>query len=119
VALTITDGVNENTIIKEDFITVHYWVGTPDNLLNERAVKAYPNPFSAKVNIELNLVQSAGVTIEIFDITGRVLQTLTNEKLASGKHIFKWDATSIEPGLYFYTVRSGNEAYTRKLVLSK
>ena len=119
VSLTVTDGENENTIVKEDYITVHYWVGTPDNLLNERAVKAYPNPFSTKVNIELNLVQSADVTIEIFDITGRVLQTLTNEKLSSGKHIFNWDATSIEPGLYFYTVRSGNEAYTRKLVLSK
>ncbi len=119
VSLTVMDGAYDNTITKEDYITVHYWVGTPDNLLNETAVKAYPNPFSNKVSIELNLVQSAEVTIEIFDITGRVLQKLTDKELSSGKHIFNWDANTIEPGLYFYTVRSGSDAFTRKLVLSR
>ena len=119
VTLTVTDGENENTIVKEDFITVHYWVGTPDGVLNQDAVKAYPNPFSNRLNIELTIVESTNVTIEIFDLTGRVLKTMVNEELSSGKHIFNWDASSIESGLYFYTVRSGNEAFTRKLVLSR
>ncbi|MCB2207004.1 MAG: T9SS type A sorting domain-containing protein [Bacteroidetes bacterium] len=119
VTLTVTDGENENTIVKEDYITVHYWVGMQDDILNEAVIKAYPNPFSNSLSIELNLVQSVDVTIEIFDLTGRVLQTMSDGELTSGRHIFKWDATSIEPGLYFYSVRSGNEAFTRKLVLSR
>ena len=119
VSLTVSDGDNENTITKDDFITVHYWVGLPDNNLDESAVNAYPNPFSNMVNIKVNLKKTSYIFVDIYDLTGRIIKSLAEEELNAGDHIFKWDATTMEPGLYFYTVRVGNEAVTRKLVLSR
>ena len=119
VSLTVSDGDNENTITKDDFITVHYWVGIPDNNLDESAVKAYPNPFSNKVNIEVSLKKTSHIFVDVYDLTGRVIQILANEELSAGNHTFEWNAIMMEPGLYFYTVRVGDEAITRKLVLSR
>jgi len=119
VSLTVTDGTNENTITKEDFITVYYWVGMAENKLDESTVNAYPNPFYDKVSISLKLEKAASVTVELYDITGRIVKTLAKEELSTGDHIFKWDASTMEPGLYFYTVRTGNEMMTQKLILSR
>ncbi len=119
VTLTISDGENESTIVKEDFITVHYWVGTIENDQEELAVNAYPNPFYNKVNISITTRQTSHVTVEIFDMTGRVIQTLSNQELNAGKHVFEWDATSVDPGLYFYSIRTDNNTIIKKLVLSR
>ncbi len=119
VSLTVSDGDNENTITKENFITVHYWVGTPDNKLNELTVIAYPNPFSNRVNIEVSLKKTSYIFVDVYDLTGRIIQSLAKEELSAGNHTFEWDATMMDPGLYFYTVRVGNKAVTRKLVLSR
>ena len=87
--------------------------------MDESTVIAYPNPFNNKVNIEVSLKKTSHIFVDVYDLTGRVIQTLANEELSAGNHIFEWNATMTEPGLYFYTVRVGNEAVTRKLVLSR
>jgi len=119
VTLTISDGENESTIVKEDYITAHEWVGVPEVILDESSVKAYPNPFDSKVNISMALNQTSHVTVDIFDITGRRVKTLADEELNAGTHTFTWNAISVEPGLYFYCIRTAGKTITKKLVLSR
>ncbi len=119
VTLTVSDGENESTIVKEDYITAHEWVGVSENILDESSVKAYPNPFDSKVNISMTLKQTSHVTVDVFDITGRRITTLADEALNAGTHTFTWNAINTEPGLYFYRVHTADRTITNKLVLSR
>jgi len=119
VTLTVSDGENESTIVKEDYITAHEWVGVPEAILDEASVKAYPNPFDSKVNISMALTQQSHVTVDIFDVTGRRVVSLADKELGAGTHTFTWNAVSMEPGLYFYRVRTAEKTITKKIVLAR
>ena len=84
----------------------------------------YPNPMSNELSIEYN-VQSAGmVTIGIYDITGRLVQTLTNGYKLPGGHIVQWNAdntnsTEMPDGTYFIRMQTENNTQTTKVILMR
>jgi len=84
----------------------------------------YPNPFNPYTEIKFNLPRSSNVTLEIFDITGRKVATLINQKLASGPHSVIWngrDGTDRElsTGIYLYRLSTGEYSDTKKMLLLK
>ena len=75
----------------------------------------YPNPFNptTKIKFELPLIKGAKgmkhlVTLSIFDILGREVVTLVNEKLYSGTYEITWDAGNYPSGVYFYRLMISN-----------
>ena len=70
-------------------------------------VKSYPNPFSEQITIEYEIAQSAQVSVEIFDLTGRRMASFDQGKQAAGTYSFNWNANDASgqkaaPGMYIY-----------------
>ena len=76
----------------------------------------YPNPFTKTTTITFG---SAGgqTVIELFDVTGRKVKTLVNQKYERGQHHLTINRDGLMPGNYFYRMTSGSEQATKKLVV--
>jgi hypothetical protein len=77
----------------------------------------YPNPFNPSTTIEFALPKSAFVTLRVYDLLGRQVGELVNEKLAPGNYKTQWDARGFASGVYFYRLQAGQFVETKKLVL--
>jgi hypothetical protein len=77
----------------------------------------YPNPFNAKTIIRYNLPSASDVRIEIYDILGRKLQTLVDDRQPAGYHQAIWNAFERSSAIYFYRIQAGKHSETRKMLL--
>ena len=98
-------------------------VGTPVNppapVPTEFSVSTYPNPFNAVANIELDLAVASEVSVNVFDVQGRLAATLLNGSVNSGKTRLQWNAENFSSGIYFVRVTAGELTKNAKLVLMK
>jgi hypothetical protein len=80
---------------------------------------AYPNPFNPETTIPINLSRSGKVRLAIYDLTGRLVNTLYDGHLSAGKYAFKWQPAGWNAsGIYFYVFHSSaGQAAFGKLVL--
>jgi arabinogalactan endo-1,4-beta-galactosidase len=84
----------------------------------------YPNPFNPITTLEYDLPEDAVVNITIYDMMGRVVNTLLNGSQTAGYKSIQWDATNnlgdpVSAGLYIYTIQVGEFRQTKKMVLLK
>lgn len=79
----------------------------------------YPNPFNPTTTISFSLPQSANVTLQVFDVTGRRAATLVDENRSQGSYSEVFDASSLSSGLYFYRLTAGSFRAVEKMVLIK
>ena len=79
----------------------------------------YPNPFNPSTSIEFDVVQSADVKISVFDIYGKEINVLVNERLQAGRYKTEWNGTGHSSGVYFYRMQSGNFLQTKQMILLK
>ena len=79
----------------------------------------YPNPFNPTTNIKYQITQNKLVALKIFDIIGKEIATLVNEKQSPGTYEVTWDASAFPSGVYFYKLTSGDFAETKKMILIK
>jgi flagellar hook assembly protein FlgD len=61
----------------------------------------YPNPFNPLTKINFQLPIDGQVKIVVYDIMGREVEKLVDQKLSKGKHTFTWDASGVASGMYF------------------
>ncbi|PJA95983.1 MAG: hypothetical protein CO129_08930 [Ignavibacteriales bacterium CG_4_9_14_3_um_filter_34_10] len=98
----ITD-VEENKTIPQDFVLY----------------QNYPNPFNPSTIIGYQLPVTSNVTLKVYDILGREIATLVNEQKPAGKYELKFDGSELASGVYFFTLKTGNYAETKKMILMK
>ena len=79
----------------------------------------YPNPFNTRTVINYNLPNQSYVTLDIYDMLGRKVETLLAIEQAAGKHSVEWNADNYSSGLYFYNLKADGINETRKAVLIK
>jgi hypothetical protein len=84
----------------------------------------YPNPFNPVTKIKFGVPSSNGIEKQnirliIYDILGREISQLVNEKLNAGSYEYEFDASSLPSGIYFYKLSAGNYSETRKMILLK
>jgi len=84
----------------------------------------FPNPFNPSTVIRYDLPQAGRVSLTVFDIAGREVATLVNGAQEAGSYQVRFDATTaraggLASGVYFYTVRAGRFAQTKKMLLIK
>ena len=77
----------------------------------------YPNPFNATTEISFILTERSPVKLEIFDITGKLVETLIDEELTAADYKIKWRADELASGIYFIRLTSRQTYQTRKAVL--
>ena len=79
----------------------------------------FPNPFNPTTTISFSIPQSGIVSLNIYDITGKLVKTLINEQLNIGYHSIDWDGTNQSSGMYLVRMESGEYIETQKLLLVK
>lgn len=84
----------------------------------------YPNPFNPGTIIKFHIKDSRFVTLKVFDILGKEVATLVNEKLQPGTYkvpfsINKFSNDQITSGVYFYKLTAGDYIATKKMMLIK
>ncbi len=79
----------------------------------------YPNPFNPVTTINYDLPVSAYVKLTVFDVLGKEIKTLVNEKQSAGKYKVDFDGTDIPSGVYFYRLESGSFVQAKKMILVK
>jgi hypothetical protein len=77
----------------------------------------YPNPFNPTTVINYQLPENAHVTLRVFDVVGREVETLINENQSAGYKSVTFDATSLPSGTYLYRLEAGAFHDTKKLLL--
>jgi len=84
----------------------------------------YPNPFNPSTKINFSLPKAEQVTLKIYDITGKEIVTLVNQKYTAGKYTTDWMGTdangkAVSSGVYFYKIVAGNYIETKRMVFLK
>lgn len=79
---------------------------------------AEPNPFGGRTRISYTLPRTGNVSLVVYDVAGRPVQTLDSGRREAGRYTATWDAKSAAAGVYFYTLTSGKASITRKLILA-
>jgi len=81
-----------------------------------------PNPFNPQTTIRFSVPDTRGVTLRVYDVAGRLVNTLVERQYPAGTHVVNWDGTdrrgaSVASGVYFYKIIAGTDVATRKMVL--
>jgi len=82
----------------------------------------YPNPFNPETVISFTLPQTEHVHLQVYDITGRKVAELLDEKRLAGRHQVRFDMSSLGglgSGVYLYRLEAGNMSKTRKMTIIK
>jgi hypothetical protein len=79
----------------------------------------YPNPFNPSTTIKFAIQKAGMVSLKIYNILGQEVATLVNEDLKTGSYSYKFDASRLSSGIYFYSLTSGDFNQTKKMLLLK
>ncbi|MEO6695634.1 MAG: zinc-dependent metalloprotease [Ignavibacteria bacterium] len=79
----------------------------------------YPNPFNPTTNIKFDVPLSTFVELKIFDLSGREVSTLVNEKLQPGTYEYSFEANNLSSGTYFYRLNTSEFTETKRMILLK
>jgi hypothetical protein len=79
----------------------------------------YPNPFNPNTTIKYELPGASQVSLSVFDILGRQVSVLVNERRAAGVYEVKFDGSALASGVYFYRLQTGSFVDTKRLLLLK
>jgi len=88
------------------------------------AYQSYPNPFNPVCTIRYDIPRPSKVSLRVFDVGGSVVRTLVDSWREPGVYRDVWDGKSddgreLPSGVYFYSLKAGDFAATRKMVLLK
>ncbi|MFZ5948557.1 MAG: DUF1501 domain-containing protein [Stygiobacter sp.] len=98
-----TTSVNDFNSIPNDF-TLH---------------QNFPNPFNPSTTIKFELPKEGFVTLKVFDIIGKEIATLVNEKKSPGYYQTDFNANDLPSGTYIYTITVNNYSQSKKMLLIK
>ncbi len=79
----------------------------------------YPNPFNPSTSIEFALPVEDRVRIDVFDVLGRKIQTLVDQRYQAGYHEIDFDGNSLASGVYFYRLITSDKVLNKRMTLIK
>ena len=81
--------------------------------------KAYPNPFNPTINLSYENFKSEKISVEVYDIKGRLIKSLINRLHAPGKYQIVWDASNVSSGIYMIHYKTDSKSLKQKISLLK
>lgn len=103
-------GIDDNLTIIDDEIQIPEKFALAQN---------YPNPFNQRTTISYALPKSSYVKLSVYDINGRLVETLVNENKNSGYYTVVWNAEKVDSGIYFYRINADEYSYMKKCLVVK
>ena len=79
----------------------------------------YPNPFNPVTNIKFQIPEAGFVKLSVYNILGREVVTLLNNKLDAGSYNYDWNASNYSCGVYFYKLEMNEFSAVKKMILVK
>jgi hypothetical protein len=79
----------------------------------------YPNPFNSMCNVQFTMHNAGNVKLVVYDIQGREVQTLVNERLQPGTYETTFDGSRLNSGVYFSKLTLGDFSETKRMTLIK
>lgn len=123
---TLVNNINSYSVYSLGTYSSQSGVSVNTSTLPKRLSVAqnYPNPFNPSTIIQYSIPVQSHVTVQIFNIKGQFVRSLVNENKPSGSYNIQWDGNSdsgrkVSSGIYFYSVKSGDQELTRKMVMVK
>ena len=120
--LILATGIGDEAIAyRKDYIHVtdgniadNYELGITNYEFNN-----YPNPFNPETTFEYFLEQDEHTLIQIYNVKGRLIETIVNKIQKAGKYTVIWNASEMSTGIYFYRIKTGTQTATGKCLLVK
>jgi len=91
-------------------------IALPENF---KVSQNYPNPFNPETVITYQIAKSSRVSLKIFDISGRLIETLVNHTQSAGEYSVIFNASNLPSGMYYYRINAGKFKITKKMTLIK
>ncbi|MDK9698849.1 MAG: DUF2817 domain-containing protein [bacterium] len=91
----------------------------PSTLPNQFQLTCAPNPFNPTTRVSLSLPRDAMTKVALYDVMGREVQLLLNERKIAGTHTMTLNATALSSGVYFLRAQQNREVRTLKVALVK
>ncbi len=79
----------------------------------------YPNPFNPTTEISYTIAEGGRVTLKVYDMLGREVETLVNEAQDPGRYLVTFNAARDATGVYFYRLSSGHFTSIKKMIMMK
>ncbi len=79
----------------------------------------YPNPFNPVTTIKFGIPKEVKVTLKVYDILGKEVATIVNQKLEPGYYKYEWNGVPFASGVYFYRLDAESFVKIKKMVLIK
>lgn len=98
------------------------WINTSINESTMGKLKVRqnaPNPFNDFTNVSYELAENAAVSMDIFDISGKKVQTIEEGKKSAGNHTLQFNSANLQAGVYFYTLNAGENRVTKRMTIVK
>ena len=91
-----------------------------EELPNEFSLlNVYPNPFNSTTTIQFTIERQLIANLRIYDLTGRLVETLINEKLEQGSYVYEWNASHHSSGIYFVSLHTDKTQKFQKITYLK
>jgi hypothetical protein len=118
---------NEDHSYEHPYRWLYTWIGDQwtgvesdaNEVLTYNLDQNYPNPFNPTTLIQYSLQQSGKVTLKVYDMLGREVQTLVNETQNAGRHTVQFNASNLASGVYLYRMESGSFVQVKKMLFIK
>jgi flagellar hook assembly protein FlgD len=94
-------------------------VNPPGEALKFELNQNYPNPFNPVTNIKFTVPKDGHASLNIYDITGKLVATYLNDYVTKGVYNAEIDGTNLSSGVYFYTLKTNGLTDTKKMILIK
>jgi len=82
-------------------------------------VQNYPNPFNPATSLQYTLPNYGHTTLIVYDILGRQITKLVDEKQEPGIYTIQFDGSNLGSGVYIYQLKSGSKNFVKKMILLK
>ncbi|MBE0637757.1 MAG: T9SS type A sorting domain-containing protein [Bacteroidales bacterium] len=92
-------------------------VGLDETAIEDNSFEIFPNPVVNTSTIHFNLKQAGNVTVELYNSTGKKVMEPANGHYNSGSNTLNLNVTGLDSGVYFLSMKSGNQTITRKIAV--
>ncbi len=112
---TLTFAISD---IRKYTYTITVDIDTP-NQEAEADVLVYPNPAVTQFNLNYTLPKAQEVNVSLYEMNGKLIQTVVSEKQAEGEHSIKMNNPSLKAGVYLIKLQTENKLSVKKIIITK
>ncbi|MCX7983818.1 MAG: T9SS type A sorting domain-containing protein [Bacteroidetes bacterium] len=108
-----------NSLVGESTITDVAFTQTPNIPLEVRLFQNFPNPFNPVTVIQFQLQMASVVSVKVYSVQGKEIQTLTHGVYPTGLHSVVFDGSNLPSGVYVYRLHTATQTLSKTMVLLK